>query len=480
MKKNVLLKTIFIMVLVLILGSWLIPSSLLTEGEFVNSGYNPLGLIDVALAPFHFFNCNSVILQLFTDGTSVLAFSYSGMILLIFATGIFYSVLKKTGAYGKLIDTIQMKVKEKKTAFLFATAIFFFLFSSLIGVNAIAFVLIPFFVTILLKLDYSRITCFAATFLSCMVGNAVSILGSEVAGINNVMYSLKVENYIGFKIFLFLVVALIFLIYLYMKKVPSLETEEEEEIPKREKSYLPIILLCSIFFFVFLVGCYNAYYVFQSTSVTDVYENLMSSSVGNYPIAQNLFGKMEPFGYWSEFTLGGLLLILSAMIGFVYAFTFDDMIECVKKGIKRMLKPACYVVLAATALVLLKDTSAINPNFLTTIVGFFKTNITKLAIPFSAFLSVLYGFFVGNYQEFQSLASVFISNVYEGMDLFVSTFMMQIGHGIMSMVAPSSLLLVAGLSYLKIPYQKWLSYIWRLALLLFLVSIAIFAFLRMI
>ena len=44
----------------------------------------------------------------------------------------------------------------------------------------------------------------------------------------------------------------------------------------------------------------------------------------------------------------------------------------------------------------------------------------------------------------------------------------------MQFVAPTSILLFFGLSYLNIPYKKWIKYIWQFALIMLALLLVIF------
>ncbi len=467
MKKDKLWKVIFVSLIILIGLSWILPTSSFNDGVFSHTGYEPLGLLDIIFAPFQFFNWDFVGTQLFTDGTTVTAFTYTSILLVILTTGMFYQVLRKTGAYGKLVNQLAQNLKTKRVGFWIGTAIFFFLFASLVGVKILAFILIPFFVDILLELKHSRMSTFAATFFPCLLGTAVSLTGSNVTGINNIMYSLDIQSDLILKGIFFLLFLIIFLLYLVYKKEPVLEKKEEEKIPVSNRSYAPMILVFVFFFLILLVGSFNWYYIFGTTSVTDAYENLMSTSIGEYPIAMNLFGMMEPFGYWTGFTISAILLLASGIIAFIYSLSRADFIECLKDGMKRMIKPALAVLLASLTMVIVSKSGS---SFLLTIIGFVYDHVTQLAVPITTLATTIYGYFISDYFGVSSILSSLINN-FDVTFTSLAVLTMQYTHGLISLVAPTSLFLVAGLSYLEIPYQKWLSYVWKLVLLLAVITI---------
>lgn len=480
MKKNKIFTVIVIIIAILMLGSWIIPASVFSNGVFSKVGYEPFGLLDIIQAPLRFFDYDIVKTQLSTDGTTVLAYSYISILLVIFITGIFYSILNKTGAYGNLIQNITKKFEKRKKVFFLGTAIFFLLFSSIVGIEMLAFILFPFFITILLKLNYSKISAFVATFGAVLLGNIVSISGSEITGINNIMYDISVNNNIVLRGLLLLLFMVIFILYTMYKKEPKIEEkEEEEEIIKNEKSYAPLVILSVIFFIILIIGSYSWYYVLKTPALQEAYDNLMASTIQGYPISKNLFGMLEPFGYWSGFTISTILVLMGLMVAFIYSLSFDDLLECCKEGIKKMSRVALFTILSLIPMVMLTKIGG-GTTFLTTITGFLYNHVSKLTVPFTILSTTLYGVFIGDYFAVASVLNGVIATSYQEGLYSLAILTMQMTHGLVCLAAPTSLFLVMGLSYLKIPYQKWLSYIWKLIFILFLFTFGILLLINLI
>ena len=103
-----------------------------------------------------------------------------------------------------------------------------------------------------MKLKHSRISAFSATFLPVLLGSAVSITGSEVSGVNRVLFSTAISGQMILKIIFYLLFLLAFLFYLLYKREPRLEKEELEEYEVDSKKKTTPIILLSIFFFVIL------------------------------------------------------------------------------------------------------------------------------------------------------------------------------------------------------------------------------------
>ena len=468
MKKYSLLKVIGITVLLFVILTWIIPAGTYVSGQFVDKGYQPIGLFSIFLAPFHFFNWVFINKQYLPDG-SIELFSYSSIIFAFLSIGIFYKVINKTGAYGHLIEDIVKKFKNKKEQVLIYTTIFFVLFSSFTGLSLIAFLLIPFFITVLRKFKFSKITAFGATVLALLVGRITAITAYDITGISNKVFNLDISSEIITKIILLVVLTFVLLFYILFKKSDTNDTEEDllyDDIVKKEKSYFPLIFLSLVAFIVLCICMYNWYYVFDTIGVTESYEVFMGYTMGSYPIVQNIFGTMEPFGYWTGFTMSGILIIMSLTIGFVYSLKFEDLVESALSGIKAMGKTVIYIILAFSVMIFLSQSDG---NIFYTISNWISNNITTMTVPFSALVSGIQGFFVNDF--FLLSSHLYFALPFEDFSLAVLTA--QVISGTIAIIAPTSIFLVAGLAYLEIPYKKWISYIWKLLLIILAINLIV-------
>lgn len=479
MKKYNLLKIIGITMIIFLFLSWLIPSGVFVNGVYTNNGYEPIGFLDIIMAPINFFNWTFVSKHLMIDG-SIEFYSYAGTILALLSIGIFYKVLNKTGAYGNLIEELVKKVKKRKEIVLISSIVFFTLFSALTGLSLLAFLLVPFVITVLLKLNFSRLTTLGATVLSILVGRMVAITSTEITGISNMIFSFNITTDLALKIMLLIIFITTLILYVLYSKSSKDEIDEDplyDEIIVKEKSYVPIIMLSTLFFVILLICMFNWYYVFNVTVITESYENIMSTTIGGYPIANNIFGMIEPFGYWTGFTMSAMLMILSLIISFIYSVSFDDIINSIKEGTKKMAPVAVYAILACGIMVILANSDS---NILFTISNWIYENITKLAVPFTALITAIYSFFINDFFAVSSPISGMISTYFADSTLSLSVLTMQFIHGLVSIIAPTSIFLVAGLSYLNIPYKRWISYIWKFIMIILLVGLLLLLLVSMI
>ena len=494
MKKYSLLKAIGIVIIAFMLLTWFVPISSVSGNDFVNKGYVPMGLFDLLLLPFRFFSWDNSfrivneVTGLVENNTVIVSFASNVVALL--SIGIFYKVLNKTGAYGKLIEEITKKQKNNLNIVAILSIVLFAILSSLTGLTLLLFALVPFGATILLKLGLPKLKVLASTVLPILVGRACSILAWDVTGVNNVFFGVPWNNNLLVRIMLLIIFIILLSAYVVLvklkeeevpknkksKKTETIECPLYDGIVKEEKSCAPMIALTSVFFIIIAICMYNWYYTFNSLSITEGFATIKSNTISGYPFVSNLLGIMEPFGYWSGFTMSAILLLLSALIAFMYSLTFDDFVESVKDGIKSMGCVAIYVVLASLITVFINHIEFVkgeNANVFYTISEFVNKNISFETVPFSTITAGIYGIFVNDYSLVAYQATDYLGIFFADGAINLAVLCFQIIYGLMSIITPTSIFLIAGLVYLDIPYKKWISYIWKFFLSLLVLSLLI-------
>ena len=219
-------------------------------------------------------------------------------------------MLNKTGAYGNLITNLTNKLTNQRKQFAILTIVIFSLLSSFTGVTLLLFLLVPFFVTLLLKLNYTKITSFAATVLPILVGRACAITSSDITGINNIVYGVPCDVFLIFRILLLVIFIAITSLYVITYKSSEVDNkvgkkQKEEivdpmydEIVDKNKGYGILVFFSLIFFILLGICMYNWYYVFNIKGFSDAYNDIMANTISGYPFVANIFGNMEVFGYW--------------------------------------------------------------------------------------------------------------------------------------------------------------------------------------
>src|SRR5574344_1608228 len=214
MKKYNLLKAIGITFLIVVVMSWLIPAGAYSSGTYTALGKTaPLGLADLSRAPM----------------VGITQLAVIGVIFLLI--GGLYGVLNKTGAYTSIVEKLVEKVKTKKVGFLIFTVIFFALLSSLTGSAYVLFALVPFFVTVILLLNYNKMIAFTTTVGAILVGRIGSTYGSTVSNYLNGYFSLDANNQIIVK-FILLAILTALLVFFIIKTAKD-NTDKKVETAKK-------------------------------------------------------------------------------------------------------------------------------------------------------------------------------------------------------------------------------------------------------
>ena len=459
MKKYDLLKVLGISFLVIVLMSWVIPAGYYSNGSFTSmETIAPIGLYDIIRMP----------------AITIATFIQYGILFL--AIGGFYGVLNKTGVYSKLVDNVVDKWKKKREKFMIITVIAFALLSSILGLNSVIFILVPFFVAVLLKLGYSKINALAMTVGSMLVGQIGTTLGFGTWGYLKIIFDQLGDGLSMFSLILVRIVLFVIATALYVlliskntkevvtdKKTSKENTINEEEIPlysklDNKKGTMPLVIICVIVFVFFVIGVYNWTYTFNIDIFSNIYEAITTASIGDFKIFANVLGTTSEIGYWGNYDISTLLVIFSLVIGWVYSVKIRDIVDGFMDGMKQMLIPAIYGMLASIIFAAFLNLSG---NFVYTIVNQFVSANEQFSLPATIGSAVITSV---TYNDFYSLVSY-----------FMGALIFQAIYGIVMVIAPTSIFLLVGLSYLNVSYKDWVKYIWKFTLIMFGVTVVISA-----
>lgn len=459
MKKDSILKALGITFAVIVLLSWVIPAGSYSNGTFTSlESTLPIGLYDFVRVPV----------------LTIATFIQYGLLFLVI--GGFYGVLNKTGVYSNIINSIVKKCKNKKL-FLIITVICFTLLASLTGLTEVMFLLVPFFIAILLKLGYNKLVAFTSTVGAIFVGNIGSTLGFNVWGYFKNYLSLDMTTLILARIILLvMMVALLVIALLKITKNDKKTKEETIEIPlfeenKSKKSALPLIIISVLLFVLLVIGGYNWYYSFEIETFTNLYESISTMEIAGRTWIKDIFalGNTPVLGFFQNYDITIILVFVSLIIGWMYNVKMKDIVSGFAKGAKEMLLPATYAMLACIAYACVLNMGG--SSFVTTIINKF---VNAESFSFMGTVGTgLVGSFVYNDLStlLETISTLFTS--YDANVIPVVAFIIQGMFGLVSLIAPTSVYLLAGLSLCDISYKEWIKHIWKFALILFGIIIVV-------
>ncbi len=464
-------KVILITLLVYMLLSWVITAGAFGDEGFVSSGFNQFGIFDFFLAPINLFNYFVSSMTMNIDGY-VNSFGYGNIVLAFIAIAILYGTINKTGAYSYLIKTLRDKLSNKKNIFILIVAFIYCVLTSISGLKLILFMFLPFFVTLLLNLKFSRVSSFTATVGAMLIGELGSLFNPNINGLNNIIFHVGSNNNMLIRVIFFIMLMVILLATIFLS---NNEGDKEKDIllyedNKDKKTFVPLIIVHSIVTIILIVCMYNWYYMFDVKAITTSYDSLMNVSIKDYTFMQNIFGMSEKFGYWTGFSMSALLIIESLIIKFIYNIKLDKMLEGIKKGLSDMLPTILLSIVSLSLIVLsLHDSNSFIYSIVNRILVFASGN-QILGVSLSI---LLHSIFINDYFAITSSLSGILTNTYGMNSINLSLLTSQIAHGFASLITPLNVYLVAGLSMVRVSYTDWFKYIWKTLLIILVISIII-------
>lgn len=460
MKKYNTLFVIILTMLFVTLMTWILPITYV-NGEIITEARSQIGFVDLLTYPtFTFYNFINV-------------FVY------ILVVGGFYGILSKTGAYRKLLDRIVKVVERKKILFTIITVLLLSMIVSITGFTYEFIIFAPFIISIVFMLGYDSITALllvVGSVVTGIMGNTFStIIFSSLSG---QLPTLNMLDLIWFKVLMFFVTnaVLILNIIFYAKKHEANPVSENIFVPEKEKDskikVWPLVTILSITLVLVLLGTIDWDGSFKINFFVNFLEKYQSLTLFNYPVFKKVLGTFIAFGNWSYNELIVLLFFISLIIKFVYSVKLDELFDSAFAGIKNYVYCASVIMLAYGILIFTSNhpvlLALIKPLLLIT--DGFNSVTLSLGTLFSALFSTDFSFNQYAVLPFGYVAAYINDASVYGLCHLITTSM----YGLAILIAPTSAILLFGLTTLKVSYLEWLKKIWKLFLELLVVAFVIF------
>lgn len=468
-EKHDLVKIAFGMIILTVLLSWIVKQGYFNAGELTTNEITRVGIFD------------------FVTYGLLGMYYFTVLVTFLFVLGAFYQFLSKLGAYQKLTDRISGRWKGKEILFSLIISFVFAALASIFNEYLVIVAFMPFVITILSKLKFDKISSFVATFGSMLIGILGSIISTKVAGMNVQYFALKYTDKLLVKIILFVLAYIIYNVFnvLYLRKSflknvkkskAKKETKDEvkyedmftESIKGSEKSNtIPLIIVGILAILVTVLAYIPWKTVFNVDWFTTALTKVTETKLFGAPVFSYILGNVSEFGSWDLFGVQVVMLLTILVLQICYKVSIDDTIDCFKEGFKKTSK---LVVVLLLAYVILEF--AVMYPIIPTIIG--KILGSKFNVFTTTIAGVITSLFTSEYQYSVNMLYSFFTTAYPK-DLKVVSFILQSTYGLVSFFAPSSAMLLVGLSYLDIPYKDWMKYIWKF-LVAMLVVIIVMAF----
>ena len=465
MRKHNLFKVVMIVILLLVLTSWFLPSGTLETPT--GDTFNRVGLFQL----FMYFLTSIV--------------NFVPVAFFILTVGGLYGVLNKIPAYRKLLDSIVSSFKGLELLFMAIVMVVFAVLTSMVGFAYPLLILFPFVISVILLMGYNKVTAALVTVGSVSVGIIGTVFSSTNVETIAEYTQIPANTYVWHKLILLVIAfAIVFLnVYLYSRKHRDTKNLVEgvlvPEKVKKTNSYWPLVVVLDLVLIVLGLGFFS-WKLFN----VDLFENMTTAFVaptGNvksvFTVLNSIIGISEgqAFGTWSFVEASVVVLLGTGLISFIYRKKLDEFLDNFKDGFKFALKPALLTVLIYTVVVVV---SRVQNEYSFT--QFFVSASDHLniftMIPFAILFVVLgvellYGGALGGPYIVAVIGAGTVATA-----AVVALLWQAIG-GFVLLFAPTSVILMVTLSYLNVSYKKWIKAIWPIILeLLAAITVVIFIF----
>jgi uncharacterized ion transporter superfamily protein YfcC len=463
-EKHDLVKMVLITILFTLVLTWLIPSGTYQAGS-VSGAMTRTGIAD-----------------LFLGGMMSVSF-FLQQIVYIVLVGAFYGVMTKMDGYKKMVENIAKKIKGKEIPFLVLTSLLITVFTSVSTNIFVVLIFVPFIINVIQKLKLDNMIAFATTFGSILIGVLGATYGTEglLSFVSYLNYytatTIKTEIAVRAGILLLAIVLFNFFNITHAKKLLSKKSDKEEtnealfvveESTKKNVKVWPIGIGFIILFILMILGYVDWEANFNLSIFTEFHEWLIGLEIGEHAIISYLLGaNAAAFGSWQLYHISifmGLILLISA---FIYRINFDSLIDGIYDGVKKIMKPIGIIVLVYIIFVFMYW-SPIVPSIVNWISGeTFNPFLSSIAAMVSSFFHVDFGY------TGYVLGNLFAT--YDGDTFNIAYLIYTTINGFVGMFAPTSVVLMAGLSYCDISYKKWFQYVWKFLVGMLICLLVIFA-----
>lgn len=464
MKKNSLLITMLIILVAVMFMSWFIPAGYYDSG-YVNNGFIRLGFFDFwqyAVLPFF----QSVFVE---------------VLIFVLAVGAFYGVLVKTGAYKKLTENLAKSFKKEGILALALIAFIFAALSSFGGYGLLLFVFIPAIITIVLLMGYDKFTALLVTFGAMLIGTIGTTFGANSISSTISALSTTYTANIWFKLALFVLsfAAFLFFTIRHANKSKSAVSKKEAKEVKdvfageevaTQKGSLGILIISWLVFILIILGCTKWNEVFKIDLFSNIHTAITNFAIGDYKIFSYILGSSAyELGTWSYFQISIMLVMASLLLGKIYGQKFGEILKNMVSGLSKVLKEALLITFAYSILIII-----VNSGVFLTLMSYLLEGTEKFNIFVSGLIMTVGSVLHVELPYFSNFALPYMAHFYTStIGVSMMNVMSQAIYGTVMLVAPTSVLLILGLTYLDIPYKNWLKFIWKLVVELFIIVIIV-------
>ncbi len=473
-------KIIGSLVLAAFIITWILPYGYYNGAEFVNYGMHRLGLVDIGADIY--YSIGFVIEK----------------VLFVFLIAGVYEVLTKINGYRQLVNSLAQKFSKHKILTALVMMFIIIGFTTLTTQSFAVLIFVPFFVSILTKMKVDKVSTFAITYGSVLVGILGTVYGTDSLYWFNyyINYYTGIDVTLGFQ-YRLMILAIAYILYNFfvvtrlaitMKNEKQPEVMEDpfavEDVKKKGHVYPVVIVfvLVAILGFLGYVSWISNWNInifanfhdwLTSLTVKDLYSWLpIKSTFGqDYNLFSYIIGAnaVDLGSYQYLYFLITIMLLGNVVLALINKIKVNEYLTTFYEGMKKVVKPAIVMagVYCIFTIVYMSPFVSSMSNWAFGLTESFNPIITSITAFITSVFTVDFGYTayaVGPY-----LATAYVSNFEIVHTIYTAMY------GLVQLFMPSSVILMFGLALSKVDYKSWLKYIWLFALGMFIILLVFFS-----
>ena len=364
----------------------------------------------------------------------------AGIIVFILVVGGAFWLLNATGAVEAGIQRFIVRIGKRDILVLVALTVLFSLAGAVLGMSEETIPFVGIVVPLVVSMGYDAFMGMLVVYVASNVGFSSAFLNPFTVGIAQGMADLPLFSGMGYRIFCwaFLTILMVVFVWFYAKrtrKEPAviLSASEESVMPlTKRQSWILVVLLLTVVALIVGVTCWD--------------------------------------WYMPEIT--GLFLGMGIVCGIIAGFSANMIADELIAGARDILSAALVVGFASGIIVILQDGKVVD-----SILHGMQEGLDGSSP--AASLSAMYGIqalinFVIPSATAKAAITIPIMAPFAdmvGVSRQAMVLAFQFGDGFTNMVTPTSGVLVAALAMARIPYAKWVKWVWKGVLVLLVLGL---------
>ena len=431
---------LFTIILIMAALTYVIPAGVfekVVDPETGRSLVDPASFHLVESTPTTFFSLWMSVIKGMNQSAEIVFF--------ILIVGGAFEIINKTGAIEVMISKIAVSLRGNEKLMIPIIMFIFAIFGGTIGMSEEVIIFVPIGIALARALGYDAIVGTAMVQLGAACGFTAGFMNPFTVGVAQGIAELPLFSGIELRIVLGLAICVITILYLF-RYAGRIKNNPEKSIiadlEKQEKDTIIdlnniknltlndlLVLLTMLAGFAFII-----YGVFAK----EWYINEIATAFLATGVIAGLFGKMGPSRISTAFLEGARGIIFGAMV----------------------------VGIARGILVVMTEGSIIDP-IINSMAVFIRQLPQSISVAGMYIVQVIINFFIpsGSGQAATTMPIMIPLSDILGINRQVAVLAYQLGDGFTNSIIPTSAALMAVLSIGKIPYEKWVKFLWPLMLM---------------